>query len=55
MVTVKDLSLQAVIDSLSDALAIVESNRHREREYLLDYFEGINTEFYVKKFFGTET
>lgn len=55
MVTVKDLSLQAVIDSLSDALAIVESNRHKEREYLLDYFEGINTEFYVKKFFGTES
>ena len=55
MVTVKDLSQQAVIDSLSETLAIVETNRHKEREYLLDFFEGINTEFYVKRFFGTES
>ena len=55
MVTVKDLSQQAVINSLSEVLAIVETNRHKEREYLLDFFEGINTEFYVSRFFGSES
>ena len=55
MVTVKDLSQQAVINSLSETLAIVETNRHKEREYLLDFFEGINTEFYVSRFFGSES
>ena len=55
MVTVNEISQQAVINSLSDALAVVETKRHKEREYLLDYFEGINTEFYVKKFFGSES
>tara|TARA_Y100000593_G_scaffold29776_1_gene59011 strand:- start:571 stop:1908 length:1338 start_codon:yes stop_codon:yes gene_type:complete len=55
VVTVNEISQQAVINSLSDALAVVETKRHKEREYLLDYFEGINTEFYVKKFFGSES
>ena len=55
MVTVKDISLEAIIDSLSDVLAVVETNRQKEREYLLDFYEGINIHEYVQKYFGTES
>ena len=55
MVTVPNLSKQAVMESLADSLAYIENQRHKEREYLLDFYEGINTDNYVKQFFGSES
>ena len=55
MVSVPNLSEQAVLDSLSSTLNYIENERQKEREYLLDFYEGINTEAYVKKFFKSES
>ena len=46
---VQDLSEKIVIDSLSDYLNNIETRRTREREYLLDFYEGFNVEDYVGK------
>jgi hypothetical protein len=55
MVTIPNLAASTIINSLSDALNTIESKRTREREYMLDYYEGMNIDDYVKNFFGTET
>jgi len=55
MVTIPDLSQGAVLSSLKDALHTIESERVKEREYMLDFFEGVNIDQYVKKFFGSES
>ena len=43
------------MESLADSLAYIENQRHKEREYLLDFYEGINTDDSVKRFFGSES
>ena len=53
MVIVPNLSQQAIMESLADSLAYIENQRHKEREYILDFYEGINTEDYVQQFFGS--
>ena len=52
---IKDLSEQLIIDSLSDYLNNIETKRTREREYLLDFYEGINVENYIGEYFGSES
>ena len=54
MVVSGDLSQQAVISSLNSSINYFENQRNREREYLLDFFEGY-TEDYIKKYFGSES
>jgi len=52
---IKDISEQLIIDGLSDYLNTIENKRSRERDYLLDFYEGINVDHYVREFFGTES
>jgi hypothetical protein len=54
-VIIDSLSKTAVIDALSDHLAVVETERTQEREMFLDFYEGINMEHYIGKFFGNDT
>ena len=55
MVTIPDLSQGAVADSLKKKLRYIEDERVRERDYLMDWYEGINIESYVKHYFSIET
>jgi len=55
MVTIPNLAASTIISSLSNALNTIENKRTRDREYMLDYYEGINIDNYVKKFFGSES
>ena len=52
---IKDLSKQVIIDSLSEYLNIVENKRTKERDYLLDFYEGMNVDDYIQQYFGTES
>ena len=52
---IKDLSEQMIIDSLADYLNTIETERTKEREYLLDFYEGINMSEYVGEYFGSES
>ena len=52
---IQDLSEQLIIDSLSGYLNNIETKRTREREYLLDFYEGFNIEGYVGEYFGSES
>ena len=52
---IQDLSEQLIIDSLSDYLNNIETKRSREREYLLDFYEGFNVANYVGEYFGSES
>jgi len=54
-VIIQDLSEQLIIDSLSSYLNNIETKRTREREYLLDFYEGFNQEDYIGKYFGSES
>ena len=55
MVTIPDLSQGAVADSLMKKLRYIEDARVRERDYLMDWYEGINIEGYVGQYFSRET
>ena len=55
MVTIPDLSQSAILSSLRETLNDIENKRVKEREYMLDFYEGINMDRYVKKFFGSES
>lgn len=52
---IKDLSEQIIIDSLAEHLNHIETARAKEREYLLDFYEGINVGDYVSEYFGSES
>jgi len=54
-VIIKDLSEQIIIDSLAEHLNHIETARAKEREYLLDFYEGINVGDYVSEYFGSES
>ena len=54
MVVTRDLSQQAVISSLNSSINYFENRRNRDREYMMDFFEGY-TEDYIKKYFGSES
>ena len=55
MVIIQDLSASSVQAALKKQLRYIESKRTREREYMLDFYEGINMDMYVEKYFGKET
>mgnify|MGYP003655916616 FL=1 len=55
MVTIPDLSRDTILGSLGESLNVIENRRAKDREYLLDYYEGMNMDFYVKRFFGSES
>lgn len=52
---IQDLSEQLIIDSLADSLNVIETERTKEREYMLDFYEGMNIDSYVQDFFGSES
>ena len=52
---IPDLSTDAVLASLKNKLQYIEDSRVKERDYLLDWYEGINIDQYVRSYFGSET
>jgi hypothetical protein len=54
-VNIPDLSTDAVLASLKNKLQYIEDERVRERDYLLDWYEGVNIDQYVRSYFGSET
>ena len=55
MVTIPNLSQSSILSSLRESLNDIENQRVKEREYMLDFYEGLNMDRYVKKFFGSES
>ena len=55
MVTIPNLSQSSILSSLRESLNDIENKRVRDREYMLDFYEGLNMDRYVKKFFGSES
>jgi hypothetical protein len=55
MVITKDLATENIINALSEQFSYIETERHKEIDKLLDFYEGLNTEDYVNSYFGTET
>ena len=55
MLTIPDLSQGAVQTALKNKLRYIEDEHVRERDYLMDWYEGINLENYVSNYFGAET
>ena len=55
MLTIPDLSQSAVQTALKKKLRFIEDARVKERDYLMDWYEGINLENYVSNYFGAET
>ena len=55
MVTIPDLAQSSVNEALKDSLKYIEDERVRERDYLMDWYEGVNIEQYVSEYFRPET
>jgi len=55
MLTIPDLSQGAIHNALKSQLRYIEDERVKERDYLMDWYEGINIHQYVSKYFGKET
>jgi len=55
MVITKDNAIESIISVLSEHFSYIETERHKEIDELLDFYEGLNTESYVSKYFGSET
>ena len=55
MVTIPDLSQDAVAASLKKKLRYIEDERIKERDYLMDWYEGVNIDRYIADYFGRET
>ncbi len=55
MLTISDQSEGALLGALQEQLKYIENERTRERDYLMDFYEGINIDHYVSEFFGAET
>lgn len=55
MLTISDQSEGALLGALQEQLKYIEDERTRERDYLMDFYEGINIDHYVSEFFGAET
>lgn len=55
MVILEDLSEGALQEALKDQLSYIEDARTKERDYMLDWYEGINIDDYVGEYFGSET
>ena len=55
MVSIPDLAQSTVNEALKDALKYIEDERVRERDYLMDWYEGVNVEDYIGRYFKPET
>ena len=55
MVILQDLSQSAITDALKDHLQYIENERTKERDYMMDFYEGINMDEYVRDYFTPET
>jgi hypothetical protein len=55
LVTIPDLAQSTVNKALKDSLKYIEDQRVRERDYLMDWYEGVNIEQYISKYFRPET
>ena len=55
MLTIQDQSEGAILSALQEQLKYIEDERTRERDYLMDFYEGFNLEHYVSDYFGPET
>ncbi len=55
MLTIPDLSESTITSALKTTLGEIEDARTREVDYLLDWYEGIETDRYIGQFFGRET
>ena len=55
MVTIPDLAQSTVNEALKDSLKYIEDQRVRERDYLMDWYEGTNIDQYVADYFRPET
>lgn len=55
MLTIPDLSQGAIHEALKSQLRYIEDERVKERDYLMDWYEGVNIHQYVSKYFGKET
>jgi hypothetical protein len=55
MLIIPDLSVGAVSNALNNKLKYIEDERVKERDYLMDWYEGINIHNYVGKYFSAET
>ena len=55
MLIIPDLSASAVSNALNNKLKYIEDERVKERDYLMDWYEGINIHNYVGKYFSAET
>jgi len=55
LVTIPDLSQDAVAASLKKKLRYIEDERIKERDYLMDWYEGVNIDRYIADYFGRET
>ena len=52
---IPDLSKQTITKILSDELDRIERNRYKENEMLIDYYEGIETDKYIRPYFDSMT
>lgn len=55
MVTIPNLSQEAVAASLKKSLSYIEDGRTQERDYLMDWYEGCDIERYISQYFTAET
>tara|TARA_R110001583_G_scaffold45091_7_gene142448 strand:+ start:2017 stop:3369 length:1353 start_codon:yes stop_codon:yes gene_type:complete len=55
LVTIPDLAQSSVNEALKETLKYVEDTRTRERDYLMDWYEGTNIDQYVSDYFKPET
>lgn len=55
MVIIQDLSESAIQESLKNHLSYIEDERTKERDYMLDWYEGINIDDYVRRYFSRES
>ena len=52
---IPDLSKQTINKILTDELERIERNRYKENEMLMDYYEGIETDKYIRPYFDSMT
>jgi len=55
LVTIPDLAQSSVNKALKETLKYIEDTRTRERDYLMDWYEGANVDQYVSDYFKPET
>ena len=55
MVKIPDLAASSINAALKKKLRYIEDERIKERDYLMNWYEGINIDRYISPYFGSET